>query len=212
MHLSMCIPVKIKNCLHSLVVMDAIIYKWAIVSTSFYSQHQHLEIILVLILFKFTVVIPLFQAFQMKKLTFEGNPFNQICVYFSFISFLFLGISHGDLTVKFPSALPIHQGISSIYKFVSGLILLTMCTIILSDNLLLSFCISYSPSLIKSHTNNSSSTALSLSLYDTDPLLVQLSSKSLNFLPLLATICYVLPPPFLILFFSIHEKHHILLL
>lgn len=106
----------------------------------------------------------------MKKLTLEGNPFNQICVYFSFISFLFLGISHVDLTVKFPSALPIHQEISSIYKSVSGLILLTMCTIISSDNLLLSFCISYSPSLIKSHTNNFYSTALSLSIWYRPPL------------------------------------------
>lgn len=83
--------------------MGAVKNNWAILSSSFASKHQHLQTILILILFKLLLVeILLLQTFQIEKFTLKGNPFTQIGLYSSFFLFLCLIIFHVDLTVNLP--------------------------------------------------------------------------------------------------------------
>lgn len=93
--------------------MGVITKRCSKVFSTFFLQHQYLEIMFIPILLKLsTIAILLFHVFYKKKLILSDNLFFQICLYSSFFSVFILKISYANLIMNIPCEFPIYQGIS----------------------------------------------------------------------------------------------------
>lgn len=128
---SMLIPAQIAKSLNSFLAIGAVRNKYVMVPFAFFSQHQHLDTILIFILCRLSyVAILLFQPFYRKKFILKGIPFTQMLLFSSMFSYFCLTRFQVDLTLKLPCDFPIHRGRSLPCRFDGVVIFSIICKVI----------------------------------------------------------------------------------